>query len=257
MDRSPTVFVAGMHRSGTSLTAQALQQAGFHMGRELVEASDFNPRGYVEPASLVDFHDRLLRANGTAWPDPRSVEEPLRWPDPWPAEARQLLDLERHPELPTALKDPRTTLFLGLWLEAAPDACFVLPFREPAPVVRSLLRRGDLRGRGRVGRARTALRLWRGYNERLLALHEERPDRCVLVAVPDDQVERPLALDAVVRDRWGIVPPAPIDLGAAYERPLLHDPPGWIKALVAADRRAQRTVARLREAAGARTAPVP
>lgn len=56
MNLSPTeklpavVVILGMHRSGTSLVANLLQQAGFFVGRseDLIRADRWNQKGYFE-----------------------------------------------------------------------------------------------------------------------------------------------------------------------------------------------------------------
>ena len=55
-----SVIVAGMHRSGTSLTAGLLARLGIDMGRDLVPADRANPRGYFEDVELVRFHQRMF-----------------------------------------------------------------------------------------------------------------------------------------------------------------------------------------------------
>ena len=48
MDGSVALVVTGMHRSGTSMVAAYLQQAGVSIGRNLIGPAPGNPRGHFE-----------------------------------------------------------------------------------------------------------------------------------------------------------------------------------------------------------------
>lgn len=62
-EKSKVVFVIGMDRSGTSAMAGMLHYGGIHMGDELKEATQFNPKGFFE-----DEHGKLiLNSRYKAW----------------------------------------------------------------------------------------------------------------------------------------------------------------------------------------------
>ena len=50
-------IIAGMHRSGTSLTAALLQNVGVDIGQRLMGASYSNSKGHFENLDFVEFHD--------------------------------------------------------------------------------------------------------------------------------------------------------------------------------------------------------
>ncbi|MGZ4640147.1 MAG: sulfotransferase family protein, partial [Actinomycetes bacterium] len=54
--RRRLVLVAGVGRSGTSVFAGILRQAGFHVPQPEVDADSTNPKGFGEPRWVVDFH---------------------------------------------------------------------------------------------------------------------------------------------------------------------------------------------------------
>ncbi|MDS9469134.1 hypothetical protein RGQ15_16335 [Paracoccus sp. MBLB3053] len=153
MSRS-IIAVIGMHRSGTSLTMQALGALGAEAGGGLLAGDDYNRKGYWEAGEIVAFHDRLLAANGRAWGMPEHL---LPLPEDWwgsdaagaaGAELREILvaRLEGTSQgSALALKDPRMTLFLPLWIRAAADLGVpmkaLLCLRDPAGVSASLGRR--------------------------------------------------------------------------------------------------------------------
>jgi len=173
----PPLVVAGMHRSGTSLAASILVDAGVSMGDELVPATAGNPRGHFEDVAFFRLQQRMLMANGLmqegyACPERIPVPAALR------REAEALVDRRRAAARPWGWKDPRTTLFLDFWDDLLPDARYLLVFRPPWEVVDSLFRRGD----GPLqDNPRLALELWLAYNRRIRDFARRRPDRCLLV----------------------------------------------------------------------------
>ncbi|NJK60916.1 MAG: hypothetical protein HC918_12650, partial [Oscillatoriales cyanobacterium SM2_1_8] len=73
MDLLSPLVVAGMHRSGTSLTASLLQTLGTHLGQTLVAADRHNPKGYFEDLDFVTLQRQMLTAacpvDDGGWPD--------------------------------------------------------------------------------------------------------------------------------------------------------------------------------------------
>ena len=209
------VIIAGMHRSGTSLLANLLARCGVDVGDRLQAASDSNRKGHFEDldfqnlqrAILHDADPRLL------YDAPVDVRIPIS-----ETRRREALDLidDRDDRPVWGFKDPRTTLFLDLWFDLVPDACFVFVFRRPDLVVNSLRRRGDRRllhkypwawfmvksGLGRF-RLTHALGTWRRYNERVLDFMARHPDRSILVQAEHLDEHLPVALRHM-RDRWDV-----------------------------------------------------
>ena len=142
------VLILGMHRSGTSAVAGAMQVLGVELGQDLMPAAADNPKGFFEHVGVVDIHERLLAALGRAWNDPRAL------PDGWlqseaadkaAAELEALL-AEEFAQAPVwGVKDPRLCRFVPLWLpvlarlKVRPVAVFVM--REPREVAASLFKR--------------------------------------------------------------------------------------------------------------------
>jgi hypothetical protein len=115
------VAVVGMHRSGTSMVAKLLQQAGLHLGDEtdLMPAADENPEGFYEHLEFVRLNDEVLNAAGAGWDCPPAAgfdwdDEAL---DPFRVRAQRLAaPLAERP--PWGWKDPRTSLTLPFWRRA-------------------------------------------------------------------------------------------------------------------------------------------
>jgi hypothetical protein len=139
------LFVAGAGRSGTSTFAGLMQLMGLQVPQPEVVADESNPKGFGEPAWVVEHHDRLLKEAGVQVSDARpdawfetgrvSTREPERirtaaWLDGHFAEGNELV-----------VKDPRLSWFLGLWRVAAirdgATPVFATMLRPPSEVVGS------------------------------------------------------------------------------------------------------------------------
>lgn len=144
MERT-AIIVAGMHRSGTSVTARIVNLLGAQLARDLIPAGIGNEHGHWESRAAQDLHNRMLAELGS------DLYLPVNFPADWfgSAAARQwivrLRDLlaDEYPSSPLfVVKDPRIVLFLPLWTEAMRQSGivprFVLPFRHPDAVATSL-----------------------------------------------------------------------------------------------------------------------
>lgn len=172
--RQTVLAILGMHRSGTSLAAIAAQRLGAATGKDLLPGDEFNPDGYGEDVNVVRLHNSLLTALGRPW-------NTLRGTFPLPAGWTESAESERvRGELESylraefsrvggavwALKDPRLSILVPLWLRLARDLDFdfvpVLCIRSPDAVARSIERRDGMPpGLGRL--------LWLQYNAAVVA----------------------------------------------------------------------------------------
>jgi hypothetical protein len=162
--QSRPIAVVGMHRSGTSMVAKLLQQAGLNLGDEadLMPPAAENPEGFYEHVEFVRLNEEVLNIAGAGWDCPPAAgfdwdDEAL---DPFRTHARRLAAplLER---LPWGWKDPRTSLTLPFWRSAFGPLRTVVVVRNPLEVVTSLHRRNGFS-------TALALTLWRIYAERVL-----------------------------------------------------------------------------------------
>ena len=125
------VLVVGTGRSGTSTLTGVLHRLGYVVPGPEVAADASNPRGFGEPAWVVERHDALLaRAGVHVAADPRERARAARWL------ARHLAGGDR-----LVVKDPRLAWFLPLWVGAAAEVgvapAYVSMLRPPAEVVGS------------------------------------------------------------------------------------------------------------------------
>jgi GT2 family glycosyltransferase len=163
------VAIVGMHRSGTSMVAELLHEAGLFLGsvEDVLGAAPENPAGFWENARFIDLNEKLLNVLGGDW------DLPPENPD-WNGgdlgelrmEAQGLVN-EFAGHEPWGWKDPRTSLTLPFWLDVVPELQVVICLRNPLEVALSLHERNYLS----YG---NALNLWKTYNER--ALQAARPE---------------------------------------------------------------------------------
>jgi GT2 family glycosyltransferase len=159
--------VVGMHRSGTSAVTRSINLLGIAtcVDSDLVPASDANPRGHWESASLVRANDALLRLAGGAWwcpPRPAATLWSGRALRRYERVGRRVLE-QGHRTRQWVWKDPRTSLTLPFWRNALAETPLVavVVFRDPDEVAESLCRRNGFA-------PELSLALWERYVHHVL-----------------------------------------------------------------------------------------
>jgi hypothetical protein len=204
-----------MHRSGTSLAASLLEDAGLHIGERLMEGNWSNPRGHFEDMDFIEFQRGALVQLGLHQDGWLTSDLP-KIPEDLLDQARALMIRKRQVNRPWGWKDPRTVLFLPLWISLIPDARFAIVYRAPWEVVESLFRRGDAIF---ADDPELAVKTWVFYNLKLLALERAAPERCVLANVKTITANAAAWVSALA-ERTGISLRAPNS--AIYEKELFH-----------------------------------
>ncbi|HEY9871594.1 MAG TPA: sulfotransferase [Candidatus Obscuribacterales bacterium] len=172
------LIIAGMHRSGTSLLAHLLLEAGVDLGSRLLPAAESNRNGHFENLDFIELHRKILSFQG-AETDGWTLRRDLSVPEPLLQEARRVVSRNARAG-PWGWKDPRTTLFLDFWATELPEAKFVFAHRPPWEVVDSLFRRGDeIFQREPL----LALQVWEHYNRLVLEFAGKYPERTLLVDI--------------------------------------------------------------------------
>jgi hypothetical protein len=155
-----------MHRSGTSMVAKLLQEAGLYLGTidDLMPPAEQNPEGFYEHLGFVRLNDELLNAAGAGWDCPPAPD--FDWTaidlEPFRERARFLADPLRMVG-PWGWKDPRSSLTMPFWYSVFGRLRTIAVIRNPLEVVTSLHRRDGFS-------PALGLTLWRIYAERLLAV---------------------------------------------------------------------------------------
>lgn len=143
------LLVCGMHRSGTSALAGALERAGVNLGQNLMVAqSDDNERGFFEDLDINALNNDFLEDIGFAWDDLRPLQ--LGQCSPLSLERfNHRLQNQIHSSFPNqnlwATKNPRISLILPLWRRALRElslnAGCVISVRKTAAIAESLKKR--------------------------------------------------------------------------------------------------------------------
>lgn len=175
------LIICGMHRSGTSLAANVLGEAGLDTGvRGDVGLGVGQPRGHFEDRDFYNLHEAILAASGRSCftADEISIDEV---PPVFEERARSLVAARADRPF-WGWKDPRTSLFLDLWERHLPRARYLFLYRHPVDVALSLWRRNtdpEIRQDPWL-----AFRAWELYNRRLLAFRDRHPERCFVAHAP-------------------------------------------------------------------------
>jgi hypothetical protein len=203
------VVVAGMHRSGTSLTASVLEQLGVALGDDLLPADRANVRGYFEDRTFLTFQRDLLRhatpRDAKGWRDwgwTESEQLDAQVIAAAASDARHLVEKRAAAfgARSWGWKDPRSTLLLDFWRDLLPDARFLCVYRAPWEVLDSIVRVAE---GGFVRNPDWALRAWCFYNRAMLDFVTRVPDRCVTIDVAALTL-RPREVVADVAARLGL-----------------------------------------------------
>jgi hypothetical protein len=143
------VVVLGMHRSGTSTLARALQVLGVDLGDNLLPpAAGDNERGYWEDADVHALDMEMLHALGHDWHTlapvtHKALEGPVA--QSYRARAAELLAAKLAPTGCFGLKDPRISRLIPFWKRIFEDVgaepSYLIVSRNPLSVARSLARR--------------------------------------------------------------------------------------------------------------------
>ena len=75
--KKQAIVVLGMHRSGTSLLAKALEIFEYNFSENLMQPNSDNPSGFWEDIDIVELNESLLSSNQVSWDipiDPRSYD---------------------------------------------------------------------------------------------------------------------------------------------------------------------------------------
>jgi hypothetical protein len=174
---SPSLCIAGMHRTGTSMLTRLLSDLGLYLGPAtmLHSAQPDNPEGFFENTLIHQLNTDLLTHLGGSWDAPPATHGSVFTSSeftPFKHRAKLLaaaMAAGTSPATGWGWKDPRTLLTLPFWLEVLPDTRVVVIFRDPGDVAVSLQRRGGYHT------PEFGLVLWRIYYERLFAALSDRP----------------------------------------------------------------------------------
>ena len=203
-----SLIVCGMHRSYTSLTANALHKSGLFLGKNLIGASPGNPYGHFESQEIFEFHRAAIKNEKLSsfwsyvdYAKAGRVADSKAWKE----QAAEILE-DHFDKVQFGWKDPMSALFIKGWQSVLPDAHYIIVVRHPVEVVRSLITRSmrDQSIKYRPFMTHRWMNLWDNTYRALLKLSDQYPTRCFFVEGPGDFFnEKKLnELNRVVLDLW-------------------------------------------------------
>lgn len=140
LEPNRVLIVLGMHRSGTSLTANWLSRCGLHIGNRLIGATKSNIYGHYEDEDFHSFHEEVFQSYGI--PNGALLKTPELEISPAQTEKlRSLIAQKNSSNHSWGWKDPRTCLFTSIYDCLIPKADYLVVFRDFNNVVDSLIRR--------------------------------------------------------------------------------------------------------------------
>lgn len=194
--KSSVLVIAGMHRSGTSLTTSLLQSAGLHIGRNLLGSERGNEKGHFENIDFLKLHEAILRSQGIShegW----TLQENISVEEQFVAQAKEIVTKNAVSSI-WGWKEPRTTLFLEFWADLLPEANFLLVYRNPWDVVDSLYRRSDQTFQQEP---ELAVKFWLHYNQKIINFYNYFSRRCLLANI-QGIIQEPAQYVDVINDKF-------------------------------------------------------
>ena len=148
--KARTICILGMHRSGTSTVARAINLLGVHLGEpaKMMPPSPDNQEGYWEHLDINDLQNRLMARLEVGWDTVKPLPEGWLQSEivrPFKDDLAQIVAANFSGHALWAWKEPQTCLLLPLWRETLEKAetklscLFVV--RSPVDVAGSLMRR--------------------------------------------------------------------------------------------------------------------
>lgn len=138
--QNKTLIIAGMHRSGTSLTTQWLYRCGLNVGENLLGAGIGNDDGHYEDIDFYEAQKQILRN--------KNIEDSGFTETPVPGLAveekeflQSIITKKNSLSKEWGWKDPRTCLFLKDYEDLLPEAYYLVVFRDWKSTVSSLISR--------------------------------------------------------------------------------------------------------------------
>jgi hypothetical protein len=196
------LVIAGMHRSGTSLTANWLHECGLFLGEKLMSGGFGNPKGHYEDWEIVKIHENELKRQNHHAAGLRLKENFSNKLHESNINAiKSLVNKRKH--MPSmGWKDPRGTLFLKDWKKTVPQMKCLAVYRHYNEVIDSLERRMrravfEEKNFKKVNRIlhqilypvfikiekRSYLKAWNTYNQNILEFKQKYPNDCIIISI--------------------------------------------------------------------------
>jgi len=203
------LIIAGFHRSGTSMLAQELNNAGLFLGKRLMSPNISNADGHYEDMDFFHLHEKLLAYHQTDWQhsDLHSLDVPIDYQN----EMKRLIGVRDSEYTQWGFKDPRTLLFLPEWYSQLSNPYTVVIYRHYSETSHSLLHRaaGDFLQSPKHNQMKfwkeeeLSFRMWLAYNLRLIEHIKAHPKTTLVLS--HDAVVKGYPVVKSLKERFGFV----------------------------------------------------
>lgn len=136
------VIIIGMHRSGTTMLVDILEDNGFYFGNAYGKNKEAHP--------FLALHEKVLRIHGCSWDNPSEFLNFIKCEkrlDTIRSALKKEIDganftaFFKNTRTLWGWKDPRNSLFLKCWNIIYPNAKYIYIYRNPVDVAKSLEKR--------------------------------------------------------------------------------------------------------------------
>lgn len=133
------ILVIGMHRSGTSLIAQILNECNVYFGENTLGKSSANPYGHMEDKRILNYNEKILEAGGGSWDAPPTKEKISKNWHRVEKSIKQYIDSELGKNHNTiGIKDPRISLMIEEYSNLLKGCRIIYVKRDHAEVASSI-----------------------------------------------------------------------------------------------------------------------
>jgi hypothetical protein len=147
-------IIMGSGRSGTSMIAGTLAQAGYFMGENLYPPRDSNPKGFYEDPEVNNINETLLSSVLPKRPPILGkwfFRDRPKYSQYWLARLPVSVKIQTNSRVdsriqgiiskePYCLKDPRFSYTLPVWRQFLKNEVYICIFRDPSSTVASILK---------------------------------------------------------------------------------------------------------------------
>ena len=143
------VVIIGMHRSGTSALAGMLDVIGVFPGKNLLEASTSNKKGYFENSKVYELNKEILESVHSSWDDYSFDFSQIKKSkkSKFIKKAKIIIENDYKFFETFLIKDPRVSILFPIWEKALEELNIIIKpifiVRNPIEVALSLGRRND------------------------------------------------------------------------------------------------------------------
>ncbi len=181
------LIITGFHRSGTSMLAQELHNAGLFLGDRLMKPDISNADGHYEDMDFFTFHEKILRSHHLNWQ--YASDESIDIPQLYKPDMHRIIQDRNKQHKQWGFKDPRVAFFMDEWYEQLDNPYTIVIYRHYEECVNSLLHRAA----GSIAYNQSAdisfwedpalaYRMWLSYNKKIIAHVKKYPKTCFVVS---------------------------------------------------------------------------